>query len=259
MVQETATQIPEGLTADPPPEAPVSEEAIATPDVPATSEESAPPPSWATVYDPAELPDHPEVKPFIDKRVERIAADLRVEHDRAVESATRNLEGNAVRQEVLGHLRALDAKIDAGDTDAAERLLGRVSQILKPYEADALAGVKNEGFQEGAATQFGQMRGAMMDALDERGKDALSDLLRNPSTEWKDVTSLLKDRWATPYKDEIKSLKLELEKVKASSREGQGPNLAQGTTAGGKSDDELLLDPTTPIHIIKEIRARQGG
>ncbi len=36
-----------------------------------------------------------------------------------------------------------------------------------------------------------------------------------------------------------------------------GPNLAPGAGTGGRSDKELLLDPTTPIETIREIRTRQ--
>jgi hypothetical protein len=32
---------------------------------------------------------------------------------------------------------------------------------------------------------------------------------------------------------------------------------APGSPAGGRSEDELLLDPTTPIETVKEIKARR--
>ena len=38
---------------------------------------------------------------------------------------------------------------------------------------------------------------------------------------------------------------------------GTGPNLAPGSPAGGRSDAELLKDPTTSIEKLMEIRARQ--
>lgn len=38
---------------------------------------------------------------------------------------------------------------------------------------------------------------------------------------------------------------------------GTGPNLAPGSPAGGRSDKELLADPSTPVSTLMEIRARQ--
>jgi hypothetical protein len=47
------------------------------------------------------------------------------------------------------------------------------------------------------------------------------------------------------------------ERERVENRKGQGANLSPGTGAGGRTDNELLLDPTTPIETLKEIRARE--
>ena len=47
------------------------------------------------------------------------------------------------------------------------------------------------------------------------------------------------------------------ERERLESRQGQGANLAPGSPAGGRSDEELKLDPNTPVETLREIRARE--
>jgi flagellar biosynthesis/type III secretory pathway protein FliH len=47
------------------------------------------------------------------------------------------------------------------------------------------------------------------------------------------------------------------EQEKLEARKGKGANLTPGSPAGGRSDNERLLDQDTPLEEIKEIRARQ--
>ena len=47
------------------------------------------------------------------------------------------------------------------------------------------------------------------------------------------------------------------ERERLEGRQGQGANLAPGSPAGGRTDNELLLDKNTPIEKLEEIRARQ--
>lgn len=56
--------------------------------------------------------------------------------------------------------------------------------------------------------------------------------------------------------DEIAHLRAQLEDLKAKARP-EGPDTAQKGMADGRSDNQKLSDPTTPIKEIMEIRGRQ--
>ena len=51
--------------------------------------------------------------------------------------------------------------------------------------------------------------------------------------------------------------KLGSEEAKQGARTGKGPDMAEKSAAGGRSDREKLADPNTPIDEIKAIRERQ--
>ncbi len=59
-----------------------------------------------------------------------------------------------------------------------------------------------------------------------------------------------------PKDEEIAKLKAQINKFKGEGRT-DGPERITGSAGGGKSDDELLLDPNTPIEKVREIRTRQ--
>jgi len=74
---------------------------------------------------------------------------------------------------------------------------------------------------------------------------------------WGDVLDTVTAHKIRPLEEKVKALEVENERLKAGARSAERPNLGQGTGSGGKSDRELLADPTTPIETIMEIRARQ--
>ncbi len=66
------------------------------------------------------------------------------------------------------------------------------------------------------------------------------------------------DRYDEGYKKGLKENRdAAAERKKLEARKGQGANLTPGSPAGGRSDRERLLDPTTPYDELVAIRARQ--
>ena len=76
-----------------------------------------------------------------------------------------------------------------------------------------------------------------------------------------DLAKDLMEEGAAPHKAKVAKLEAQIEKMKAGSRQGQGPDENKPYSAGGRSDDELLMDPLTPIETLIAIRDRQkaGG
>lgn len=70
------------------------------------------------------------------------------------------------------------------------------------------------------------------------------------------------DRYNDGYKKGMKTGKTaQAEQTKAQQDKGGGPSLVPGQMGGGRSDNEILRDPTTPVEKLIEIRTRQkaGG
>ncbi len=59
-----------------------------------------------------------------------------------------------------------------------------------------------------------------------------------------------------PLQEEITSLKAQIETLKSQKRP-DGPDTAPKGGADGRSDNERLLDPNTPLEEVREIRTRQ--
>lgn len=265
------TQIPSGeMTADASPETlsqdTVSPEAAATiqtgePAPESTPEPSAIRPTWADVTDAHELVDHPEVKPLIDARVKRLEEDLIIERDRQVKDATDNWQAQQVQRDLTGQLEALRREVMAGDFDDAERILGRIDKLVEPFGSLAQKDAENQGVSQGMAAQAQAFKNVITGHLNERGKDSFASLERR-GAQWSEAVDLLKEQWTQPLNAKVTELERQVAELKVAARSGQGPNLAPSNGAGsGRSDNELLADPTTPIETIMEIRARQkaGG
>jgi hypothetical protein len=69
------------------------------------------------------------------------------------------------------------------------------------------------------------------------------------------VTKEEPEKLATRRLNDYKATQAKQQEVQQA--QGKGPNLAPGSPAGGRSEAELLKDPTTPIETVMQIRARQ--
>jgi hypothetical protein len=128
---------------------------------------------------------------------------------------------------------------------------------MKPFSEDYRAGLKAEGSQETAK----QLYGAVLGSLDHRGQDELQDYLTvNRGVGWGDILTkrdeIRESKSNQSSSEKVTSLKAQIEDLKAKVRP-EGPDTTQKRGTDGRSDEELKLDPDTPIETLREIRARE--
>lgn len=88
----------------------------------------------------------------------------------------------------------------------------------------------------------------------EGGIGTAADVLKEMMSDYEQARL---EKATAPLRKRIAVLEAQLLKGQAASRGANGPDSAQKAVAGGRPEAELLSDPATPIHIIKEIRERQ--
>jgi hypothetical protein len=260
MQEVETTQIAEGLTVDPPvePTTPAEAQVSGETDAATSEPESVEAASlkFGFTDDPIDLLDHDEVKPHVQRRVDRVITEERAKLTADIDSFKAEVESGQFFKELDGNISGLKQMYEADNTEGSLRALGQLDKLAEKFSPAFQQKLKADGFNEGKEAQLGLVSSAVMNALDERGKDAVLDVFKGDNATWDGVLTFLKDRWATPLKDEIQALKQENEKLKFTINSGTDMNL--GSSSGSsKSDDELLADPTTPIQTVMEIRARQ--
>lgn len=250
--------------AEPTPEPPAPEEGAAAlaGEAAEATEEPAPPSVYASIHDPYDILDHETVKPILQQRLDRLVAERQRDLEADYAARTQEWESTNVSRTISGIAGRLQEAINADNLPGAEKLVAQLEKLTERYDPvtqeTLIQKGRAEGNQAGRLQLVDMIRDEAKGMLDERGKDELASVF-DKAKEWKEVFTFLRDRWTAPQKAENEKLKLEVERLKAHNRSGEGPNLSAGAPTGGRSDDELLLDPTTPISVIKEIRDRQRG
>ncbi len=264
MQEVETTQTAEGLTVDPPvePTAPVETQASGETDA-ATSEpesvESAASLKFGFTDDPVELLDHDEVKPHIQRRVDRIANEEKTKLTQAFNTFKAEVEAGAFFRELDGNIAGLRQMYENGNEEGSIRALGQLDKLAEKFSPAMQQKIENDGFTNGAAAQTELMRNAIMGKLDERGKDRVMEMFTSSSATWDEVLDTLTAHKTRPLEEKVKALEVENERLKAGVRSAERPNLGQGSGAGSKSitsmadaDRRYTLPPGHPDHITHE-------
>ena len=133
VVQEAATS--EEAAA----EAPPAEEAV--------QPEPETPSPFATVHDPYEVLEHPEVKPLVERQMRRTEERLAAEYQQRQETETKNWEATNLFQTIAGTTGRILERLQEGDIDASEKLISRLESLTKPFEPTYQNQLRAEGVQ----------------------------------------------------------------------------------------------------------------
>ena len=203
----------------------------------------SPKPAWAEVTDASDLLDHPEVKSVYEKRLARHRDEIARQAADDLKAATARWEGSTFHRNLEGVIGNLDEKLRSLEAEPADvaKAAAQIAKLRESLDEGYTASLKEQGFND-AAKQYDQaILGAVMQRLDEKGKDNFDDTLKGAKT-YGDVLDYLVDRKTQPQKAEIEKLKLEIEKMKKDTREGQSPNLAEGSSGGGRRYSDMTFE-----------------
>jgi hypothetical protein len=191
--------------------------------------------------------------------------ELQPSIERSVKSSERSIQlSTQVVSGVKGFTDAINRHVSEGTLTkevGAEVVQGFLGQLKGLQEFGETAG-RQTGFQQGVvetALFFGDYAGSAGSRATARYRAAIQRWDENGRPEGepkKIVEALIADVRATDQA-KIKRLEAQIEGAKGGTRSGQGPSMATSSAGGGRSDEELLVDPSTPIQQIKEIRARR--
>jgi hypothetical protein len=214
-------------------------------------------PTWADKTDPYDVLELEEFKPHLERRDRRIEEGVRTTYQAQLEEATGNWKATEAHKQLAGIYGNILQKLEDGDADTVGKLVGRLEEAIEPYSESYKKGLKTEGSSEAAQELYGAVRGS----LDPRSQDELQDyVIANRGTGWGDILKkrdeIREGKVNKSSSDEITSLKATIEDLKARGRP-DGPDTTPKGGADGRSDEELQMDPNTPIETLIEIQARQ--
>lgn len=253
----TETEVPTPAEVAEAPKTEVTPEQVTTP-----AEETKPEAEPTEAKPEVEVPDpydeleHERFKPVLERRDRRIDTQVRENYQRQYEEATGNWKATEAHKQLAGIYGNILQKLDEGDADTVGKLVGRLEEAVEPYSEAYKKGIKAEGSQEAAQ----QLYGAVLGSLDPRGQDELQDYLTTTrNAGWGDILKkrdeIREGKTTKSASEKVTSLEATIEDLKAKKRP-EGPDTTTKTAVGG-DDDKRLLDPTTPIAEVREIRARQ--
>ena len=203
-------------------------------------------------YDVLELEDF---KPILERRSGLIEEGLREDFQGRLEAATKNWESTNAHKALEGITGTLTEQLEASNLEGAEKAIARLEKFREPY----MEAHERDLQGKGATAMANQSLRDMLNLLDVRSQETLYDLARKTNGSWEPVFKKFLELGGK--KDFERGLKenrdAAAEREKLEARKGQGANLTPGSPAGGRNDNERLLDPTTPIDEITAIRARQ--
>ncbi len=203
-------------------------------------------------YDVLELDDF---KPILERRSGLIQESLREDYQGRLEAATKSWESTNLHNTLSGITGNLTEQLEASNLEGAEKAIARLEKLREPYMEAHENGLQAKG----ATAMASQSLRSMLSLLDVRSQEVLYDLANKTTGSWEPVFKKFLELGGK--KDFERGLKenrdAATERKKLEARKGQGANLAPGSPAGGRSDRERLLDPTTPTSELREIRARQ--
>ena len=216
------------------------------------AEGETPPPPWATVADPYDVLNLDEFKPHLERRIARERETLDTQLKAEYAQKTSDWESTNVHNTIAGYVGTIDQKLDLGDYDGAEKILAKLEKFRDPYTAPYQERLRGEG----AAFKVNEVINALASRLNPRGQDELKDIVRTAKN-WDDVLKKYDDfRSEKDYARGLKEGEAALAAKLKAQAEG-GPVVAAVKGGGAGDDNKRLLDPTTPIEEIMQIRARQ--
>ena len=155
--------------------------------LPAAEEVAQPEPEtpFATIRDPYEVLEHPEVKPLIERLTRRNEERLTSEWEQRQQQETRNWEATETFKTINGITGRILEQLGEGNVDVPERLIGRLEALSKPFEPEY-----QQHFQRvGMAMTFDAAMVALKDGLDMRRQDELDDIRQRKGATWADLVS----------------------------------------------------------------------
>ena len=207
--------------------------------------------------DPYDELEHERFKPVLERRDQRKAEAIRQEFQAQLAKDTKDWQSTQAYEQIAGVYGTILEKLGEGDTETVGKLVGRLEQAMEPFSTPYKDGIKAEGSSEAAQQLYGAVRGS----LDPRGQDELQDyLIATRNASWGDILKkrdeIREGKANKTSADETTSLKAQIEDLKAKARP-DGPDTTPKGGSDGRSDDEILLDPSTPVEKLIEIQARQ--
>jgi len=202
--------------------------------------------------DPYDELEHERFKPVLERRDRRVEAKLQEDYQRQYEEATGNWKSTEAHKQLAGIYGNILQKMEDGDAIGQERLIDRLEAAIEPYKESYITAKRTEGAQKAAADFFQIILGS----LDHKGQDEFQDyLVTNKGASWGDILKKRDELREGKTKDKITSLEAQIESLKARARPEGPDTTAKG--GGGGDDNKRLLDPSTSIEEIMQIRARQ--
>lgn len=263
---ETPTLTPEApIPAEAPVETVTPEPETATPAGAEGAEESAEPtveaPAWAAVQEVEELFENPDVKAHHAKAVQEA-------HDTAYSEIQGHMQPSiAANKQALDQISTAAESIMTTLNRAAEdgALDKRTVEDLFRTHRNEFAALNQQyqslGYWEGVKQYIAALMGADAPTFNtrlEKMQQNIPDPTFAADMQKKLQTQGHKEGYDEGYKKGLKEGKnAGTAQAAIKGAKGKGANLALGTTVGGRSDSERLLNPTTPTSELREIRARQ--
>lgn len=235
--QETLPTPAETAEAPPTEETP-AEEPQAQPEEVKESAPSEPP--WGN-HDPYDVLDHEAMKPHLARRDRHTEESIRQEYQGQFEQAKRGLEASDLRRTVAGYYGNILQKLQDGDAEMVDKLVGRMDAVVEPYKKDTEDGIRGEG----AVTAAQTFMAVLTSQLGRREQDEFQDFTSKRGVTWEQTVDRYFDLRATGTKkssqDEITSLKAQIEALKAKARP-EGPDTTSKGGGGGTTDDDEFLE-----------------
>ena len=226
------------------------------------------PPAWASIRDPYDLLEHDEVKPYLERRDRRIQEGLTAEYQGKLEAATKEWESTNLHQSLAGYVGRITDLLGGltPDVEGADRLLGRLESLAKPFEETYRDTFRNEGRNNA----LGGVLAVFKDGLDLRRQDEIEDMVRNPRTTWGDLLKQRikmgaeKERETGRKEGREEGRKAALEDIAARERGNpdRNPDMTPKTPAGGKSYSQMTREERsklTPQEIDRLVVQELGG
>ena len=187
----------------------------------------------------------------------------------SIERQTKTFERSVqLSTDVVAGIRGVAAAIDRHVSEGtltkevgAQVVQGFLGQLKGLQEFGETTG-QQTGFQQGVkdtALFFGDYAGSAGSRATARYRAAIEKWAENgrPEGEPKKIVEALVADIRAPDQAKIKKLEAEIEAARGGARSGQSPGMASSSPGGGRSDDEILLDQSSPIEQVREIRARR--
>jgi hypothetical protein len=210
-----------------------------------------------------------------EKAHQRELRQLRAEHQEGLQRAEQAATSNEAVSRVTGAAQAFMDEIEKGaSAEDAEKAMSRLLRNNADWARVFSGTTRQAGHGEGYNQGIAKASGLIYEGLPKEAAEELGDLTEEMTVQVQEGTvtrevafgKLLAKRDELIRTDEAAKLgklrtEREAQEGRAQKRNGQPvPAEPAGSAGGGgRSEDEILMDPETPITRIKEIVARRKG